>query len=201
MGIKRGEWLLIIFNLVYILAFTAYYIAIRNFEFMWYIVIMLVFFAVLAFTLRKTKFSYKILWGLSIWGIAHMAGGGLVVKGQVLYALRLIPIYVTESFYVLKYDQLVHGYLYFVMVFVVWHLLKTNLNHKRNYWILYPVVALTGIGIGALNEIAEFIPVLLLKETGVGGYFNTLWDIVANTIGSIIGIIVLYFSKEVIEAG
>jgi hypothetical protein len=44
------------------------------------------------------------------------------------------------------------------------------------------------MGLGAVNEIVEFIMVLALPQTGVGGYENTMWDIVFNTIGAIIAV-------------
>ncbi|MBT4135578.1 DUF2238 domain-containing protein [archaeon] len=196
MTIKKGEWLLIIFNLIYIIAFSTYYLKIKNIEFLWYIVIMLLIFGLLFFTQRITKFSYPILWALSAWGLMHMAGGGLIVKGKVLYAFHMIPIWAHEHFYILKYDQFVHAYLYFVMIFVIWHLIKNNLNKKPNMYILYPVITLTAIGIGAFNEIAEFLPVLFLKETGVGGYYNTAWDIVFNALGAILGAFTLWIFKK-----
>ncbi len=196
MTIKKGEWFLLLFNLTYVISFTIYYISIKNFEFLWYIAIMLFFLAVIALTIKKTKFTYPILWGLSIWGLLHMVGGGVKYMGGVVYGLELIPIWVTENFYVLQYDQFVHAYLYFIVVFVIWHLLKTNLKNKPNFIILYPVILLSSIGIGALNEIAEFMPVLLLKNTGVGGYYNTAWDLVSNTIGALLGIIILHFKLK-----
>src|SRR3989344_5501903 len=107
-----------------------------------------------------------------------------------MYKFQMIPIWVTEDFYILKYDQFVHGYLYFVMVFVIWHLLKSNLDDNVNNWILYPVIVLASIGLGALNEIAEFTAVLAFAETGVGGYYNTAWDIVFNSVGAALGTIV-----------
>jgi hypothetical protein len=196
MAIKKREWLLIIFNLAYITGFLFHYLNIKNYEFVWYIVIMYVIFFGIAFTLRITKFTYPVLCGLSLWGLMHVLGGGWVVRGEVLYAFRIVPLWVTENFYVLKYDQFVHCYLYFIMVFVIWDLLKNNLNKKPNMYIIYPMIALTSIGIGALNEIAEFLPVLFLEKTGVGGYFNTAWDIVFNSIGAVLGVIVLYLRKK-----
>jgi len=194
--IKKHEWLLIIFNLIYIIAFSTYYLRIKNIEFLWYIVIMLLIFGLLFFTQRVTKFSYPILWALSAWGLMHMAGGGLIIKGSVLYAFHMIPIWAHEHFYILKYDQFVHAYLYFVMVFVIWHLIKNNLTKKPNMYIIYPIITLTAIGIGAFNEIAEFIPVLILSETGVGGYYNTAWDIVFNALGAILGAFTLWVIKK-----
>ena len=184
--IRKGEWLLILFNFVYVLPFTVFYLMIKNFEFLWYIVIFLILFFLVALTLRRTRFSYSILWGLSIWGLLHMMGGGVRTRDGVLYAFKLIPIWVTENFYILKYDQFVHAYLYFVMVFVIYHLVKGSLGKNHNKWLIYVVVALASVGIGGLNEIAEFIAVLTFPETGVGGYYNTAWDIVFNTFGFIL---------------
>jgi len=191
--IKKSEWLLIIFNLAYIIAFTIYYLKIKHYEFVWYIIIMLILFALIALTIRKTNFNNLTLWLLTIWGVLHMVGGGVKYQGEVLYTLHLIPIWVTENFYILKYDQFVHAYLYFVMVFIIWQLLKSNLKSKPNFTIIYPVIALISIGIGALNEVAEFAAVLSFPKTGVGGYYNTAWDIVFNTLGAILGVIVLHF--------
>lgn len=195
--IKKGEWLLILFNLAYIIPFTIYYISIRNFEFMGYIIIVLALFTLISLTLRKTKFSHKTLWGLSLWGLLHMIGGGIIINGGVAYAWEVIPIWVTDNFFILKYDQIVHAYLYFVMVFVIWDLVKNQVSPKASNWILYPAVALISIGIGGLNEIAEFIAVLSLPETGVGGYYNTAWDIVFNTLGAILGTILLHFRRKI----
>jgi uncharacterized membrane protein YjdF len=193
---KKGLWWLLIFNLLYIIGFTIYYVSIKNFEFLLYILIMVVLFLVIVFTYSKTKFNYLVLWLLSLWGLLHMIGGGTIVRGKVVYALELIPIWVTENFYILKYDQFVHAYLYFVVVFVIWHLVKGSLGKKPNYYIIYPVIALASIGIGAFNEIAEFSAVLFFAETGVGGYYNTAWDIVFNALGAILGTIVLHFKRK-----
>jgi hypothetical protein len=43
------------------------------------------------------------------------------------------------------------------------------------------------MGLGALNEVVEFIAVLTLPETNVGGYINTGWDLVYNAIGATVG--------------
>ena len=194
MNIKKGEWLLILFNFIYVISFLIYYIKIENYEFLSYIFIMLVLFSVIALTLKKTGFNYFVLWGLSIWGLLHMAGGSLKVGNEVLYAFRIIPIWVTENFYVLRFDQFVHFYLYFVMVFVIWGLLKKELKVEGwNKFVVYALICLGSLGIGGLNEVIEFIMVLVLAETGVGGYYNTAWDIVFNTLGALLGVLVLMF--------
>ena len=191
--IKKGEWFLILFNLLYIIPFTIYYININNFEFLGYIAILVAIFLFIAGTLRKTRFDYFILWGLSIWGLLHMAGGGVRFNGNVLYALELIPIWVTENFFILKYDQFVHFYLYVIVAIAVFYLLRRQLKNGANYKFIYLVSALSSVGIGGLNEIAEFIMVLTLANTGVGGYYNTAWDLVFNTGGAILGVVIAHF--------
>src|SRR3990170_2040587 len=176
MQIKRGEWLLVIFNLAYIIPFTLYYISIKNFEFLWYVFILVAIFLAIAGTLRKTKFDYLILWGLSIWGLMHMVGGGIVVNGEVIYAFKLIPIIENADYSILKYDQFVHFYLYVIVSMAAFHLLSREIKGKANYMILI-MATLVSIGIGALNEIAEFSAVLFFPETGVGGYYNNSWDL------------------------
>jgi hypothetical protein len=51
--------------------------------------------------------------------------------------------------------------------------------------------AAAGMGFGALNEVIEFIAVLTIPNTNVGGYENTGWDLVANLVGTIIAALVI----------
>ncbi|PJA70417.1 hypothetical protein CO155_00130 [Candidatus Pacearchaeota archaeon CG_4_9_14_3_um_filter_35_19] len=193
---KKSLWILLIFNLAYILGFAIYYASIKNYEFLGYIALLVILFLLVTFTYKYTTFSDKLLWALTVWGLLHMLGGGLIVGGAVLYRLQLIPIWITENFYVLRMDQFIHAYLYFVVVFVIWHLLKGNLNKNMNKWLVLIIVGLASVGIGGLNEIIEFMMVLFLDKTGVGGYYNTLWDIVSNTVGAILGVLLLAFMSR-----
>lgn len=196
MQIKRGEWILILFNLAYIIPFTIYYISIRNFEFLWYIFILVAILLVIAGTLRKTKFDYFVLWGLSLWGLMHMAGGGIVVGGEVLYRFKLFPIIENANYFILKYDQFVHFYLYAIVSMATFHLLEKQLHGKASYKVIYLITALASIGIGALNEIAEFASVLTFDKTGVGDYYNNAWDLVFNSLGAILGTIIVYLKRK-----
>ena len=51
----------------------------------------------------RYRLSAGVLWGLTIWGLAHMAGGLLEVDGRVWYRVQLIPV-------LLRYDQAVHAF-------------------------------------------------------------------------------------------
>lgn len=184
--IKKGEWLLLLFNFVYIIGFTIYYVSIKNYEFLVYIGVLVLLFVLVAGTLRKTKFSYALLWGLSLWGLMHMMGGGVRINGATLYSLRLIPIWETSEYFILRFDQFVHAYLYFVMVFVAYQLLKDKIKPSLNKWIFYAVLLFVSAGIGAGNEIVEFSTVLFFEKTGVGGYYNNMWDLVFNSLGALL---------------
>ncbi len=193
MYLKKGEWFLVIFNLAYILAFAFYYLNIKNYEFLWYVFVLLFFAMLIGGTLRKTNFDYITLWGLSIWGLLHMSGGGIIVNGNVLYALEIIKLFDIGDTYVLKFDQFVHAFGFGVTSLVAYHLLKPHLNSKANYKIIYPLIFAIAIGAGALNEIVEFLAVVSFPKTGVGGYYNTALDLVFNGIGSIIAILFVHF--------
>lgn len=190
------DWVLIAFNLAYIAGFTWYYISIRNFEFLWYILILVILFVVVLVLQKRIKFNYWTLSGLSLWGLLHMLGGGVRIGGDVLYGLGLIPIWVTENFYILRYDQFVHAYLYFIVVFVLWHISKKHFVKGYPKLLMIAGIFLASIGIGGLNEIAEFLPVLFLERTGVGGYYNIAWDIVFNTLGAGLASVILYFKTR-----
>lgn len=188
--------MLIAFNLIYVAIFTIYYLSIKNYEFLWYVAVLLFFVCLIAFTLKKSKFDYLILWGLSIWGFLHMAGGGIHVGDGVLYALQLIPIWVTDNFFILKFDQLVHFYGFAVATLVAHHLLKPYWNERVNYKVVYPLLVAIGMGLGALNEIVEFMAVVAFSNTGVGGYYNTALDLVFNALGAIAAVIFIHFKRR-----
>jgi hypothetical protein len=48
------------------------------------------------------------------------------------------------------------------------------------------------MGFGAANEVVEFLATRVLPETNVGGYENTGWDLVANTVGSLAAAVLIY---------
>lgn len=185
MNIKKGEWLLILFNAIYAIAFTIYYLRIQNFEFLWYVAVFLFFFGLIVFTIHKSNFDYVILWGLSLWGFMHMSGGGVIVNGDVLYRLILFPIIDAGDFVILRFDQFVHFFGFAIATLAVYHLLKPYLNEKTNWKVIYLILAAAGTGLGVLNELVEFVAVVAFSETGVGGYYNTALDLLFNALGAI----------------
>lgn len=150
----------------------------HNYEFILYAGVVVVLAAWILAKQPSVQFDPVILWGLSLWGLLHMAGGNIRVGDEVLYNLQLIPR-------VLRYDQFVHAIGFGTATLACFHILKGKLKPETPRGLtLIILVALMGCGLGALNEIIEFIAVKLMPETNVGGYDNTLWDLVFNLIGA-----------------
>lgn len=193
----RKYWRIALFNLAYVFAFGAYYVSIKNFEFLWYVLVLLFFFFLILLTLHRSRFDATILWGLSLWGLFHMAGGGIPVGDGVLYGYRIIPLFDGgEDFFILKFDQFVHAFGFFVATLVGYHLLKLYLNEKTNWAVVYFLLVALGSGFGALNEIVEFIAVVVFQETGVGGYANTAIDLVFNTFGALCAVAFIHIRRK-----
>ena len=188
---------LVTFTAAYMLAAVAGSMIQGNREFVFYIVVMLVLIGTVTLVHRTVNLPLSLLWALSLWGLAHMAGGLVVLpKGwlyngdqPVLYSWWIIPDR-------LKYDQIVHAFGFGVTTWMCWHSLKASL--RRGFGIqlkptfgLLTLCAAAGVGFGALNEVVEFIAVLTIPNTNVGGYENTGWDLVANLIGASIAALIL----------
>jgi hypothetical protein len=180
-----------IFTLAYVLGFTAWFLSIGNFEFVVYIATMVALVALVVLSLRKAEYPGPMLWALSIWGLAHMAGGGVPVAGSVLYNLHLVPLVETEQYFILKYDQLVHAYGFGVTAWLLHHLLTRHFPETRGTATAYVYPALGAMGLGALNEMIEFSAVLMVPDTNVGGYYNTALDLCFNAGGAVFAMLIV----------
>lgn len=144
----------------------------------------------LFFILQKTHnyFNYHpfALWGANAWLITHILGGLYPVGDSVLYGAMLIPL-VGEPYFILKYDQLIHVFCYFVIALLVFPAVK-RISAKGHFKAMVVITVLAAAGIGSINEIIEFSAVVVVKDTGVGDYYNTAIDIVANMLGAILAI-------------
>jgi len=192
-------------RLVPLAAFTGGYLLVAvaaswrfgNKEFLFYIITMLLLIAAVMMIHRRMPLRGAQLWCLSLWGLAHMAGGlwplaetANIDGGQpVLYSLWLLPG-------MLKYDQLVHAYGFAITTWICWHGLRQHLLERGGSPVLPTLGLLTlaasgGMGFGALNEVIEFIAVLTIPNTNVGGYENTGWDLVFNLLGCLIATVMI----------
>jgi len=180
------------FTAIYMLASAVDAVVRGNSEFIFYIFVMLVLIALVTWMYRSVAFSAGLLWCLSGWGLLHMAGGLVPVpeswpthgEQRVLYSLWLIPD-------ALKYDHLVHAFGFGTTTWLCWQAARSRWPDTRATFGPLTLCALAALGCGALNEVVEFIATLTIPETNVGGYINTGWDLVANTIGAVIAAVMI----------
>jgi hypothetical protein len=193
---NRSETMVGVVTLAYVLGFTIWFLSIGNIEFIVYIVTMAILIGLVALTLRKAEYPPAMLWALSLWGLAHMAGGGVPVAGSVLYNLHLIPLVQTDDYFILKYDQLVHAYGFGVTAWLLHHLLTRHFPETRQTATALVYPALGAMGLGALNEIIEFSAVLMVPDTNVGGYYNTALDLCFNALGAVLAMVAVRLRRS-----
>ena len=177
-------------NILIVLGFGFYYLQSINYEFFAYAITIAVVTAVLFGTLRWTKFSTGIITGVTLWGIMHMLGGSVQTADGVLYAWRMLPLYDGGGeFFILKFDQFVHAFLYGVVGLMFFHLLREVVGIKTHTALIAATAIFAAAGFSILNEIVEFLAVVTLPETGVGGYYNTVLDMIFNLAGAVIAVL------------
>lgn len=180
--LTKREWTIVGVNIINLGVFGVVALWNRNSEFLLYIGVVVVVVAVLFLAQPRIRLSEGILWGLTLWSILHLSGGNIRIQENVLYSMELIPV-------ILRYDQLVHAFGFGVSTMLCYHLLKPSLRPDQNRWgIIAFLTILMGCGIGAINEIVEFLAVKTVPQTNVGGYDNTLLDMVFNLIGAMVAV-------------
>lgn len=178
-------WLLL-FNAIYLIPFTVFYALKANYEFLVYIAVIVVIGIVIFSTLKHTKLDKFALWLLSIWSFLHMAGGGIRINGSSLYSQRLWDLFDGGGqFYILKMDQLIHFYGFLVAAVVVYQIIAPYLKNVESRAVF--IAWIGSMGLGALNEVIEFVAFISLEQTGVGDLYNTGLDLIFNMFGALVG--------------
>ena len=188
----QGLLPILLFNAAYLLVAVAAAAIRQSGEFLFYIVTLCVIGAVVFDVHRRVHLSRATLWCLSVWGLAHMAGGLVPIPetwpynppNAVLYSWWIVPD-------LLKYDQLVHAYGFGVCTWICWQGLQAATGVRAVTFGRLALCVLASIGLGALNEVVEFVATLLFTETNVGGYRNTGWDLVSNLVGAVLAALLL----------
>jgi putative membrane protein len=194
--VKRGEWAVLAFTLTYTAGFSIWFLLSGNYEFIVYVLTMIMLIILVVANFRKVEFPIYMLWLLAFLGLTHMAGGGIIVGESVLYSYKVMQIAGSGELALLKYDQIIHAFGVGVTTLVLWHFLVHNYPILRNTWTVYIYPALAATGLGAMNEAIEFSAVLIVQETNVGGYFNTALDLAFNSLGAIGAVILIWVSER-----
>jgi putative membrane protein len=178
-----------VFNLTYLFWGGAFFAQDLNHEFVIYVVVILAIIGSVLILSERAKFPHTLLWALSIWGLLHVLGGAVQTEDGVLFAWRMFPLLdLGGEFYILKYDQFVHAYLYGVVALMSRHVIRGYADPNASAFLVSATAILTAVGISVLNEIMEFI-ISLNLENGVGGYENTMLDLIFNLGGAIVAIL------------
>lgn len=157
-----------------------------NYEFLIYTAVSIFLVVILHRGDKRFHFGGAALWGFNLWLVLHILGGLWPVGDGVLYSLVLIDL-VGEPYSVLKYDQVVHTYCYFIVALLLWQVMAHALV-RSSFALLAGATVLAATGVGGLNEIVEFIATVVVPETNVGGYENTAIDLLSNFVGACLAV-------------
>jgi uncharacterized membrane protein YjdF len=148
----------------------------KNYEFLYYGFLTFILIYLMWNIILGHGLSSFILLGYLILLNLNMLGGLYRIDGKRLYEYYLFLDYI-------RYDRLVHAFGIYLATLTFYYILRNYLYINKNLLILFGIICI-GIGIGALWEIIEYIAVINFKHTGVGRYFDTMGDMIANVIGA-----------------
>lgn len=194
-GIRKGQPLILAFNVAALSIFSVVFMSRENYEFLTYVGVTIFFMALIILTNRKVYYPNFMLWILSFWSLAHMCGGGVFLDGKKLYEIMLLDI-VKEPYLIFRYDQFVHITGFAGATLAMYYLVKPHLKQGHGWIALSVVIVMAGLGVGALNEIVEFFVSVIVGDTGVGGYINTSLDLVSDLLGAIIAMTAVYMAES-----
>ncbi len=182
---EHSSWALWIFNATYLFWGGAFFLQDLNLEFVIYIAVIIAIMGSVLLTVSYTDFPHWLLWLLSFWGLMHVLGGAVQIDGGVLFGYHIYPFLdLGGDFYILKYDQVVHMYLYGVVAMMTYHLLRNILAIKNHTKLIVLMAIMASVGVSALNEIMEFLIAVTVERNGVGGYENAMLDLIFNLSGA-----------------
>ena len=185
--LKKEHIILLLVNLALIAGFGSLFLARQNIEFVIYVGVTVLFLCLVGISIGKVDYTLASLVGLTVWSALHLAGGGITVGEGRLYDVILIRI--SETFPIWRYDQLVHIWGFGASTLVAFSVLKPSLKDPRKNPVAVGfVLVMAGLGMGAVNEIVEFVVSSIIPRSGVGGYINTALDLCADLVGAILGL-------------
>jgi len=185
--LKPVHIILLVVNVILLVAFGSSFLMRKNFEFLIYVGAIVVCLSLICVSFFSVAYSTTTLFGLTIWSLLHMAGGGVYINGVRLYDIILIPL--SQTYPILRYDQVVHTFGFAAATLTMFDLLRPMLipmKSGQHLIALSIVVIMAGLGVGAFNEIVEALVAATIPQSGVGGYVNTALDLIADLLGAVL---------------
>ena len=186
---KKLHWALLAINLIALVVFMSIFWQRGNVEFLLGGLFTLVIIGVIIKLHMKSPFSDLTLILMTALAILHKLGGSVYINGVRLYGHWLIPG-------VVRFDKPLHLLGIFTATLGCYYILKPYIKKIDRQPILYILVAFVGIGIGVFWELFEYVVVRILPETGIGGYFNTMEDLIADAIGAVLAVVYLNYKGK-----
>jgi len=170
--LRREPWLAG-FTVAHVAAFTVVGVALER-PFLWVYMPLLAAAAIVVVLIdrRGGPLPGALLWMLSLWAAAHLAGGLLgdpSGRRDILYNWWLVDG-------LLRWDQVVHGFGIGVVTVVV----VFAARRSQRPWV---VGLVWGQGIGVGNELVENTFATFVEGSNVGDAVNTAWDMAFHLIG------------------
>jgi hypothetical protein len=185
-----------IFNLTYLFWGGVYFVQDLNLEFVIYVGVLILIIGTVLLIADRAHFPHWQVWLLSVWGLLHVLGGAVETKDGVLFAYHIYPFLDWGGeFYILKYDQFVHFYLYGVVALMANHVIRLVCKVSGYPALVFLAAVLISVGVSALNEIMEFLIAVSIDDNGVGGYENAMLDLIFNLSGAVFALAVYYLLR------
>lgn len=189
LNFRKDQLPILYANVVVLGIFTYIFASRRDYEFLGYILVIILVIIFINASNKRANFSNALSWILSIWGWLHLAGSAVYLNGIKLYEIILIPIY--RPYGIFRYDHLVHS-IGMIAATIGLHYIFTGIlkpEITKNWKAMTLLLIACGLGIGVGNEIIEFVISRIVVNNGVGDYINTSLDQLANLLGIFIAII------------
>lgn len=144
-----------------------------------YLLVFAVLAAAVAMVAADGRLSRHVVWALAVLGAVHVVCGLAVAPGET--DVSLYEHWVIDG--ALKLDQLVHACGTAAVTVAIAEILGRAMlpTAARLRWVM---AGLAAIGIGALNEVFEFVMAQRIDSLRIGDGANTGWDLVFNLAGA-----------------
>jgi len=168
---------------VYYNRFIGYRGAANIHEFFIYatVIFFIIFVSWYKFRYLNIKTSLLILIEIGI--LMHFSGAFIQVDGHRLYDSR---------FFEIRFDKYVHFVNALIATIVTLYIFNKRKLPQTGFMLMIAILLV--LGLGAVNEMIEYVVTLTVEHNGVGAYNNNMLDLVANFFGAIAATLLFKFA-------
>src|SRR5262249_26544559 len=84
---RPEQWFLLGLNVAAVAVFCYVFATRKNYEFLLYVGVIIAAGVLIVLSHERVRYPRVVLWGLTLWGLMHMAGGGIPVGSGTLYGV------------------------------------------------------------------------------------------------------------------